>query len=256
MQPVRMETREPSVRRRYVKATASRLAASGLAVLALGIVSLDLHAGEERRVHVRPFMGHTAPDKVTTVDAVGIVTPGIAAEDGNSFGVSVGTDLFMPGLRWEVEYARRTADVGGDAILNAPAGTPLGADAFTLPVHAAGDVDMQSLLLNVAWHFNAAGSVSPFLHAGVGYASVDVGDLTFTSAFPPAVVPGAGNDGIVYSYGVGIAFRVTEHVALDLLYRRVEYGRVFTKPSPIAGLGKDEFDVALGELSVGARFSF
>ena len=256
MQHVRMETREPSVRRRYVKAVASRLAASGLVVLALGVVSTDLYADEERRVHVRPFVGHTAPDKVTTIDAVDIVTPGIATDDGTSFGVSAGTDLlFLPGLRWEVEYARRTADVGGDAILNAPAGT-LDADAFTLPVHAAGDVTMQSLLLNVAWHFNAAGSVSPFLHAGVGYASVDVGDLTFTSAFSPAVVPGADNDGIVYSYGVGIAFHLTDNVALDLLYRRVEYGRVFTKPSPIPGLGKDEFEVALGELSVGARFSF
>ena len=242
--------------RRYVKAAASRLAASGLAVLALGCVSLNLHADEERRIHVRPFVGHTAPDKVTTVDAVGIVTPGIAADEGTSFGVAVGTDLVLPGLRWEVEYALRTADVGGDAILNAPAGTPLGPDAFTLPVHAAGDVDMQSLLLNVAWHFNAAGRVSPFLHAGVGYASVDVGDLTFTSAFPPAVVPGADNDGIVYSYGAGIAFRVTGDIAIDLLYRRVEYGKVFTKPSPIPGLGKDEFEVALGELSVGVRFSF
>jgi len=261
--PTRMDTRETrnspeSHRMTTSRGRAAGIAATlGLALLALGSVPHDLHAEEERGFHVRPFVGFTTPDKVTTEDAVGIITRDIPTDDARSFGIAVGTELFLPGLLWEIEYARRTANVDGRAIVDIPPDIPLfNNNALMLPSHIGGDVTMQSLFLNVAYHFNAEGRVSPFLHAGAGYANVDVKSLTFTSEFPPpALVPGADNHGIAYSYGAGLAFRLTDSVAMDLLYRRVEYGKVYTDPS-MTDLGRDEFEVATGELSLGVRFSF
>ncbi len=196
------------------------------------------------------------PDKVTTEDEVGIVTADIATEDSASFGISVGTEMFLDDLLWEVEYAHRTADVDGSSFLDVPAGIPLfGGNALTLPTTVKGDVTAQSLMVNVAYLFNSGGRVSPFLQAGVGYAVVDVDSLAFSTDFGDALVPGADNDEVAYSYGVGVAVQVTPSIALDLLYRRIEYGTVYSDPSP-TGLGKDEFEVEVGELSLGARFSF
>ncbi len=230
--------------------------ALGVALLALGFASVESRADEERRFHVRPFVGYTMPEKVTTEDEVGIVTADIPTENTGSFGVSVGTELFLDGLLWEVEYAHRTSDVDGSSVLDVPAGIDLfGGNAVTLPVHVGGDVTMQSLLLNVAYHLNTGGRASPFLQAGIGYAAVEVDSLAFTTDFGAATVPGAGNDQLAYSYGAGIAFQLTPDIAIDLLYRRVEYGNVYSDPSP-TGLGKDKLEVEVGELSVGARFSF
>ena len=257
MQPTRNlarnKPRRPSARRPI----ASQPLALGLALLALGSASIESRADEERRFHVRPFVGYTMPDKVTTEDEVGIVTADIPTENSGSFGVSVGTELFLDGLLWEVEYAHRTSDVDGSSILDVPAGIPLfQGNALELPVHVGGDVTMQSLMLNVAYHFDAGGRVSPFLQVGLGYAAVEVDSLTFTvPGFDPATVPGADNDELAYSYGAGIAFQLTPDITLDLLYRRVDYGKVYSDPSP-TGLGKDKLEVEVGELSVGARFSF
>lgn len=236
---------------------ASCALALGLALLALGSASIESHADEERRFHVRPFVGYTMPDKVTTEDEVGIVTADIPTKKRGSMGVSVGTELFLDGLLWEVEYSHRTSDVDGSAILDVPAGIPLfQGNALELPVHVGGDVVMRSVLLNAAYHFNVGGRVSPFLQVGLGYASVKVDSLTFTVAgFPPTTVPGADNYGLAYSYGAGIAFQLAPDIALDLLYRRVDYGTVYSDPSP-SGLGKDKLEVEVGELSLGARFSF
>ncbi|MCY4343634.1 MAG: outer membrane beta-barrel protein [Gammaproteobacteria bacterium] len=225
-------------------------------MLLLGGAAVESRAEEERRFHVRPFVGYAMPDKVTTEDEVGIVTADIATEDSASFGISVGTEMFLDDLLWEVEYAHRTADVDGSSFLDVPAGIPLfGGNALTLPTTVKGDVTAQSLMVNVAYLFNSGGRVSPFLQAGVGYAVVDVDSLAFSTDFGDALVPGADNDEVAYSYGVGVAVQVTPNVALDLLYRRIEYGTVYSDPSP-TGLGKDEFEVEVGELSLGARFSF
>ena len=218
--------------------------------------SAGLHAQDDPVFHVRPFAGFAMPDHVTTVDEVGIVTPDIDTAESASFGVAVGAKLFTPGLRWEAEYAHRTSNVDGDATIMIPAGIPqVGGLALDLPAHVDGDVSMDSVLFNLAYDFNHAGRLSPFVHAGVGYARVNVESLTFTTAFSAPRVPGAENNGMAYSYGAGVAFRVTTGVAVDVLYRRIEYGSVLTDPSP-TGLGKDEFDVALGDLSVGVRLSF
>ena len=253
---VRMNADTSSTRSLTAGAIAHRPLALGLAVLLLGSAAVESHADEERRFHVRPFVGYAMPDKVTTEDEVGIVTADIATEDSASFGISIGTEMFLDHLLWEVEYAHRKADVDGSSFLDVPAGIPLfGGDALTLPTTVKGDVTAQSLMLNVAYFFNLGGKISPFLQAGVGYATVEVDSLAFSTDFGDALVPGADNDQVAYGYGVGVAVQVAPNIALDLLYRRIDYGTVYSDPSP-TGLGKDEFNVEVGEISLGARISF
>ena len=253
-----MTTWNRGLRHTGTRSTAGTAVSRVLCVVAMLVcaTSPGLHAQDDPVLHVRPFAGFAMPDRITTVDEVGIVTPDIDTDESVSLGVAVGTKLLTPGLRWEVEYARRTSNVDGDATIMIPAGIPqVGGQALDLPAHVGGDVSMNSMFFNLAYDFNAAGRLSPSVHAGVGYARVSVESLTFTTAFSAPRVPGAENNAIAYSYGAGVAFRLSTNVAVDVLYRRIEYGSVLTEPSP-SGLGKDEFDVALGELSVGVRLSF
>jgi len=135
-----MNADTPATRSLTAGAIAHRPLALGLAVLLLGSAAVESHADEERRFHVRPFVGYAMPDKVTTEDEVGIVTADIATEDSASFGISIGTEMFLDHLLWEVEYAHRKADVDGSSFLDVPAGIPLfGGDALTLPTTVKGD---------------------------------------------------------------------------------------------------------------------
>lgn len=166
-----MTTRNEALPHRGMRST-SRIAVSRvLCVVAVMVcaTSAGLRAQDDPVFYVRPFAGFTMPDSITTVDEVGIVTPDIDTAESASFGVAVGTTLLTPSLRWGAEYAHRTSNVDGEATIMIPAGIPqVGGVALDLPAHVGGDVSMNSVLFNLAYDFNAAGRLSPFVHAGVG----------------------------------------------------------------------------------------
>lgn len=120
------------------------------------------------------------------------------------------------------------------------------------------------VMLNLYYDFDTGTAFVPFIGAGLGYGHIAIestgrGNVP-TGAFELPVELQADN--FVWNVGAGIAYELTENLAIDLMYRYTNYGSVDTSVAlEVQGLGAKlpvdaDFDVATHEFLLGARYTF
>jgi len=176
-------------------------------------------------------------DDVRFATALGTVTSTL--EDGMGLGVTVGREIGA--LRFELEWSTDDLDVN-DHLLGGVA----------LP-GSTGTVDVNSYLINAAYHFNADGVVSPYL--GVGLGMTDVEFDNFGVAPVPQVLQ--DNDSVfTYQLFAGIEARFSNGWRLFADYRLRTADGLSVTVSPAAGSVGSEIDLETESVSVGARYRF
>ena len=231
---------------------------SGIALLTVMTTAVQA-ADDSYSFYVKPSLGYTMPENVDIVDDVNVSTPDVDTENAASYAIAMGAhDVFVPRLGFEVEYAKRGFDIDGSSTTTFPAGVvPFAPNGLSTASQVTGDVDIESLMLNVSYSFPVTEKLSLFVQGGVGVADVDVGTLSFNTTH----VPGSSNVETAFSYGAGFNYQVTDRMKIEMLYRRLDLGSVETDPSPFlndAGifLGKDHFDVKMDEVTLGLKYTF
>ena len=224
----------------------------------LALMSSFSQAGESHNIYLKPSVGYTIADDVDIVDDVGVTTPNVNRENATSFGFALGTnDLFLDNLNFELEYAKRSADIDGNSTTTFPAGI-IAPTEVAVPSLVTSNIDIDSIMLNLSYNLSVTESFSVVFHGGVGVADIDIGTLAFESAGNVTPVPGKNNNETAFSYGIGLNYEATEHLGIELLFRRLDFGSVKTGVSPFldGALGRDNFDINLNELSLGFKYSF
>ena len=224
----------------------------------LSLMSGAVQADESHNLYVKPSIGYTFADDVDIVDDVGVTTPNVNRENATSFGIAVGSnDVFVKNLNFEIEYAKRSADIDGSSTTTFPVGV-IGPTELAVPSLVNSNIDIDSIMLNVSYNLPVTEQFSVVFQGGVGVADIDIGTLAFESAGSVTDVPGKGNTETAFSYGLGLNYQATEQVAVELLFRRLDFGSVETGVSPFLDgiLGRDNFDINMNELSLGVKYVF
>ncbi|NCA68737.1 MAG: porin family protein [Sphingobacteriia bacterium] len=163
-------------------------------------------------------------------------TAGITLETSADSGLAVGAVIghaFPNNLRIEGELAYQKNDL--DTV-----------SWRGLSTNLNGDVSSLALLANGYYDFRNHTPLTPYVSAGLGVARVEA-DVV---ARPGAGLPGGSDEGTVFAYqiGAGVAYAVSNQVAVDLKYR------YFGTEHP--SLGGVEIDYASHILYAGFRVSF
>jgi len=132
----------------------------------------------------------------------------IEFDKGLAFGVAAGYGFGNTRVEGEIAYQKNDYD---KLSLSAP-----GVGSFS-GLNVDGHATSTAFLLNGYYFFKNNSSITPFIGAGLGFANIDVSDIS---------VPGIGaltssSDDTVFAYqiGTGVGFAVNEKVTLDLKYR-------------------------------------
>lgn len=115
------------------------------------------------------------------------------------------------------------------------------------------DLTVQNMygLFNLYYDFPVASEIfKPYISAGVGYGTTDVKMIDTTKSA----------SALAWQFGLGIAFQLSDHWAIDLGVRRVDNGTWkyhFTIPSDDGGIsGKATIKTRATEITLGARWMF
>ena len=213
----------------------------------------------EHSLYVKPSLGYTFPESVDIVDDVNVTTPDVDTDNAVSFGIALGADdVFIENLGFELELFKRSADINGDSTTTFPAGVvPFAPTGTSVASEVSGNVDIQSLMLNVSYSHPLTSKLALVVQGGIGIADVDVDTLSFNTT----EVPGTSNTETAISYGAGLSYQATDRLGVELVYRHLDFGSVETDPSPFlndAGifLGRDHFDVEMNEITLGLKYAF
>jgi opacity protein-like surface antigen len=76
--------------------------------------------------------------------------------------------------------------------------------------HASGNMTAYSLLANFYWDFHNGSSVTPYITAGIGSATIELNDFGYDD-YEDTVM--------AYQVGAGLAFAINPHMTIDLKYR-------------------------------------
>ena len=115
------------------------------------------------------------------------------------------------------------------------------------------ELKSQSLMLNGYYDFKNTSKFTPYVSAGVGVTRVKNATQAF---FEPENMTDTDNS-FTWAAGLGVAYKVTENVALDLGYRYVDAGEVEFNNYPIEGINfKTTADLVSHDYSLGIRYNF
>ena len=120
-----------------------------------------------------------------------------------AFGYDAGT------VRFEGEIAYQKSDF--DKMTGSAGGV-------SVSLGLTGDMTFLGLLLNGYYDFHNDGAFTPYVTAGLGFASISINDL----AIPSQGVPSSGDeDDSVFAYqtGAGLGYAISEKTAIDIAYR-------------------------------------
>lgn len=176
-------------------------------------------------------------DDIEFGTALGTVTTTFDGDMG--WGLVFGRELGS--WRVEGEWSQRDSDVE-DHIL--------GGTALPGPT---GSLDAQTLFVNALYDFNRAGTVAPYLGAGLGWADVEL------DGFGVAPVPAVLSDddsGFAYQLIAGVGFNVGPNWNLFVDYRLLFADSFEMTVTPGAGGVKSEIDFETQSVQAGARFRF
>ena len=115
----------------------------------------------------------------------------------------------------------------------------------------------QSLMLNGYYDFKNKSKFTPYLSAGVGVSRIE-NKVSINPEFfgDSENITTDTNNNFTWTAGAGIAYKVTENVALDLAYRYVDAGETDVSQS-IGGIKlKNTADLVSHDYSLGVRYNF
>ena len=115
----------------------------------------------------------------------------------------------------------------------------------------------QSLMLNGYYDFKNKSKFTPYLSAGVGVSRIE----NKVSINPEALgtsenITTDTNNNFTWTAGAGVAYKVTENVALDLSYRYVDAGETDVSQSFEGTKLKNTADLVSHDYSLGVRYNF
>ena len=117
----------------------------------------------------------------------------------------------------------------------------------------------QSLMLNGYYDFKNKSKFTPYLSAGVGVSRIENKVSINPEYFGGSEnITTDTNNNFTWTAGAGIAYKVTENVALDLAYRYVDAGETDVSQS-FEGIGiklKNTADLVSHDYSLGVRYNF
>lgn len=118
----------------------------------------------------------------------------------------------------------------------------------------------QSLMFNAYYDFKNASKFTPYVSAGAGVTRVK-NTQTLNPQFSEEANLGLSDtsNSFTWSAGAGVAYKVTENVALDLTYRYVDAGEIEFKNKNVQLGGfdlKSTADLTSHDYSLGIRYNF
>ena len=119
-------------------------------------------------------------------------------------------------------------------------------------------------MLNFYYDINTGTKFVPFVNAGIGYAHIKTSSLSTGEALGITINVEQDSiaDNFAWNVGAGLAYNLSENIALDIAYRYTNYGTVKDDAAKtIPNLGKKlyldgEFDISSHEVMIGARYKF
>jgi opacity protein-like surface antigen len=123
------------------------------------------------------------------------------SDTGLALGFAIGNDLGNGRIEGEIAYQKNDLD------------------KLSIPGDSAdinGDTSSTAFLLNGYYDFKNGSSVTPFISAGLGFANIEVSDI---SAPGVGTVTTSSDDQVfAYQIGAGVGIAVNEKVSIDLKY--------------------------------------
>ena len=126
-----------------------------------------------------------------------------------------------------------------------------------IPSYVVNELRTQSLMLNGYYDFKNKSKFTPYLSAGVGVSRIE----NKVSINPEALgtsenITTDTNNNFTWTAGAGVAYKVTENVALDLAYRYVDAGETDVSQSIGGTKLKNTADLVSHDYSLGVRYNF
>ena len=185
-------------------------------------------------------------------DADETIYPNISAAIGFDF-----SKVSKVNARAELEYTYKDkatfAPNISSAILN---GVEVqGFEGF--PSILVNELRTQSLMLNGYYDFKNKSKFTPYLSAGVGVSRIE-NKVSINPEFfgDSENITTDTNNNFTWTAGAGIAYKVTENVALDLAYRYVDAGETDVSQSFEGIKLKNTADLVSHDYSLGVRYNF
>lgn len=125
------------------------------------------------------------------------------------------------------------------------------------PSFLVNELRTQSLMLNGYYDFKNKSKFTPYLSAGVGVSRIE-NKVSINPEFfgDSENITTDTNNNFTWTAGAGIAYKVTENVALDLAYRYVDAGEIETSLSFDGANFKNTADLISHDYSLGIRYNF
>ena len=125
------------------------------------------------------------------------------------------------------------------------------------PSFLVNELRTQSLMLNGYYDFKNKSKFTPYLSAGVGVSRIENKVSINPEAFGDSEnITTDTNNNFTWTAGAGIAYKVTENVALDLAYRYVDAGETDVSQSFEGIKLKNTADLVSHDYSLGVRYNF
>jgi opacity protein-like surface antigen len=141
-------------------------------------------------------------------DGTDSTAPGVTmtyeSDKGLAFGVAGGYNFGTTRIEGEIAYQKNDLD-------------KVSVSGIPGSVDLTGDTSNLALLLNGYYDFQNDSAFTPFISAGLGFAKIDVSDITLVG-FGPLT---NSDDDTVFAYqiGVGAGYAINEKTTFDVKYR-------------------------------------
>ena len=125
------------------------------------------------------------------------------------------------------------------------------------PSFLVNELRTQSLMLNGYYDFKNKSKFTPYLSAGVGVSRIE-NKVSINPEFfgNSENITTDTNNNFTWTAGAGVAYKVTENVALDLAYRYVDAGETDVSQSIGGTKLKNTADLVSHDYSLGVRYNF
>jgi opacity protein-like surface antigen len=212
--------------------------------------------------YISVFGGWSMPrDEEFSVETTGATPDSLVADieldDGFMVGAALGAQI-NEWLRGEVEVSGHFHDAEGEAVFFERGLVPA-----TVTYGIDGEEDALFVLANLWVDFPIGGVIRPYVGGGVGFGHLDV-DVSFDSAGGSEIPIVDDSDwGFAWQVGGGVAFDVSENIAIDVGYRykRIENADLEADDELEVWLASDvandvEKDYRSHNILLGLRFGF
>lgn len=121
-----------------------------------------------------------------------------------------------------------------------------------------GKVEVVPVFLNLYYDFHNESAFTPYVSAGIGYASVKSKMSASTNIFDFAISKTSSKGSFAWNVGLGCAYSFNDMFAVDLGYRYASYGSTKSHSGEIDGVSYHfrTQNNAQHQLMLGGRFTF